>query len=780
MAEHIPVVDDPNAPKNAYQITRMPKTYAELYHFVRAVYGLTIPSVKVCKDHSTPFNAFAEAYFARNDIAVWEASRGFGGKTQLLGTLGLMEATTLNAQVAILGGSGAQSLRAYEATREGWASPNAPRHLLSKEPTRFMTAFKTNAYIETLMASQRSVRGIHPQRLRLDEVDEMDLPIFNAALGTQMMGKKGLQKGIQTHVVVSSTHQYPDGCIGGKSLVLTHRGEIPIAEVTTDDQVMTRKGWRQVESVICTGYRPVIELQLSNGRKLVCTDDHQIATGANEWMIPQWMDSSTKIVGINTQLIISKPRSRIRDHPKTCTAFSGLQSGSDAVAGFAFPTISRVDPSVGGCESVAFRASGLVCIDSGGTDSTQYIRPLSDIFQMVDIAAIPVLASPFFNVIDLPFGHTNQADVCPTMDSTFVLLPVDVPVSTRMRSIPAPTSTLFVDSAPLQEPVTVIDCHTIRILQPVYDLQVNDVHEFVAEGVVVHNTFTEVIKRSKANGWTYHRWCMKETSNVFDGWLTQPEIDRKRKEVPQAMWEAEYELQEPSFEGRAFNTAAVEYAFAGEEIETDRWAMKPMEHSLHVTGIDWAKEVDLTVMATFDTQAVEVTAQGEKVWHCVAWEYSSRVPWPAQVNRAEQRYRVYPGYLAHDSTGLGNVLTDYFDADLRRKNRERICDIVMSGGSNNITGSVYGKVGVNRTTLFSDYIAAIENGLIRYPRIKMPFDEHRYCSMNDLFGSGHPPDSVVAGSMAWAMRAKVGQRLIPNPTAVTRSNPFDIMQRESL
>jgi hypothetical protein len=492
-----------NSPPAHYQIVRMPQNRLELYHFVRAVWGMTIPSVQVCADHSTPFEAFAQAYFAENAISVWEASRGFGGKTQMLGVLGLMEATTLNAQVAILGGSGAQSLRAYEATKEGWASPNAPKNLLAKEPTRFMTAFKTNAWIETLLASQRSVRGIHPQRLRLDEVDEMDVTIFNAALGTQMMGKRGKQSGIQTHVVISSTHQYPDG------------------------------------------------------------------------------------------------------------------------------------------------------------------------------------------------------------------------------------------------------------------------------------TFTEVLRRARENDWTIHRWCYRETANPVDGWLTEAEIERKKKEVPAAMWEAEYELQEPSFEGRAFNTEAVEEAFQGPELDTDQWAIAPPDHEMCCTGVDWAKEVDLTVMTTFDTQGVDPSVPGEHVWYCVAWEMAARMPWPAQVYRLEQRYRSYPGYLAHDATGLGNVLTDYFDPELRRNHRDSICDVVLTGGHNVIGKSSAGKVSMSRVTMFSDYIAAIENRLIKYPRIAQVYNEHRYCTMKDLFGSGHPPDSVVAGAVAWAMRPKIGQTLIPLPIVMSRSNPFVIAQRHA-
>jgi hypothetical protein len=56
------------------------------------------------------------------------------------------------------------------------------------------------------MASQKSVRGPHPQRLRVDEADEADIDIIDSALGQPLP-----LKGILDQTVLSSTHQYPDG-----------------------------------------------------------------------------------------------------------------------------------------------------------------------------------------------------------------------------------------------------------------------------------------------------------------------------------------------------------------------------------------------------------------------------------------------------------------------------------------------------------------------------------------------------------------------------------------
>ena len=185
-------------------LTRAPQTDNELYHLVQALWGVTIPRTQVCPEHQSPFDAFADAFFGRSPVSVWKGSRGFGGKSRTLAYLVLTEAVVLGAEVNLLGGSGAQSVNIHEAMREGWDSPLAPHHMILRE-TNVGTVLTNGARVRALMASQRSVRGPHPQRLRLDEIDEMELAILDSAMGQPMP-----KKGIDTQTVMSSTHQYPD------------------------------------------------------------------------------------------------------------------------------------------------------------------------------------------------------------------------------------------------------------------------------------------------------------------------------------------------------------------------------------------------------------------------------------------------------------------------------------------------------------------------------------------------------------------------------------------
>lgn len=190
-------------------VHRPPQTDDELYWLVYALWGVRIPRHRVCTDHVSPFEAFADAYFGRSPVAVWKASRGFGGKSRTLAYLVLTEAVMLGCDVNLLGGSGAQSQNIHEAMQDGWNHHRAPRQMVSNE-TQIYTYLSNGSKIKALMASQRSVRGPHPQRLRMDEIDEMDVAILDSAMGQPMEGKNKWGELIEPHVVLSSTHQYPD------------------------------------------------------------------------------------------------------------------------------------------------------------------------------------------------------------------------------------------------------------------------------------------------------------------------------------------------------------------------------------------------------------------------------------------------------------------------------------------------------------------------------------------------------------------------------------------
>lgn len=221
---------------------RPPKTRAELRAFVKALWGFSIPDVRVCPGHVSPMDAFEAAYFATSPVQIWKASRGFGGKSSLLATLALTEQVGLGSDVTIVGGSGQQSRRVIESMAEAWGNEFAPRHMLRSEPGTSVIRLENGSTTIALTASSRSVRGPHPQRMRADEIDEMDLKILEAAQGQPMT-----RGGVIAQTVMSSTHQYPDKTMSEMLRRAVDKGW-PIMEWCYRE-TMEPHGWLPLEEV---------------------------------------------------------------------------------------------------------------------------------------------------------------------------------------------------------------------------------------------------------------------------------------------------------------------------------------------------------------------------------------------------------------------------------------------------------------------------------------------------------------------------------------------------
>ena len=459
---------------------RLPADDEELWWTVYALWGYRIPRTTVCPEHTAPFQAFADAYFARTHLSIWKASRGLGGKSRTLAILGLTEATLLGCEVSILGGSGGQSKNVHDATKDAWSWHAAPKALLARDPTTFDTLLKNGGHLRTLTASQTSVRGPHPPRLRCDEIDEMEQDILDAALGQPMEQRNYLGDMVHTQSVLSSTHQYPD------------------------------------------------------------------------------------------------------------------------------------------------------------------------------------------------------------------------------------------------------------------------------------KTMTEMIRRAKKAGWPVHEWCYRDTSNPVDGWLTAQAIQRAREVVSEIMWKTEYDLQEPSFAGRAIDTDAVDRCFDKElgEFGGDKPIIgHAQQQAIYLTAADWAKEKDWTIVATFDTS--------QHPWVCVGWQKIGRLPWPVLVRKAVGQWKHYGGKFVHDRGGTGQFVDDLI--------REEVGDQAYK-----MCKGIDAPQGRAREAMFTDYIAAIEHDDIRYPRIDYAYAEHKYVTTEDLYGKGHAPDSFIAGALAWSERKKKPVKIFA-PTGMSRSaSPWQV------
>lgn len=242
-------------------------------------------------------------------------------------------------------------------------------------------------------------------------------------------------------------------------------------------------------------------------------------------------------------------------------------------------------------------------------------------------------------------------------------------------------------------------------------------------------TMTEVIKLGAERGWPHYKWCYREGMASLYRWLTQRMIDEKKSVIPDTMWETEYELQEPNPEDRAIVPAMVDLMFdaslgvfrpmRGEFLQFENPVRQ--EGVQYATGIDWGRRRHRTIVWTWRTDC--------RPFRLVAYRWCNRLEWPVIIDMARQQCIQYPGPVVHDMTGIGDVVGDYFlGPDIEGLWLE----------------------GHVRQQLFSDYINAIEKQRVKAPRVIDAYDEHRLCSLGDLYtSSGHPPDSIIGGALGY-------------------------------
>lgn len=230
-----------------YQLTRPPRDDDELYQLTKALWGVTIPRGKHCAHHNAPFEAFSTAFFAREPQVLVKGSRGLSGKTAMMAALGLTQAVVLGTDTNIVGGSEQQAMNALAHMKKYWNSASAPTYMIRSDQTQKIV-LTNNAVIQPLTASEKSVRGPHPPRLLLDEIDEMDESILESAKGQPMPQDNWLGVKIPAQTIMVSTLQYADGTMM-KEMRRFEEENLPIMEWCYLDTMYAKDGWLSEEFV---------------------------------------------------------------------------------------------------------------------------------------------------------------------------------------------------------------------------------------------------------------------------------------------------------------------------------------------------------------------------------------------------------------------------------------------------------------------------------------------------------------------------------------------------
>lgn len=169
------------------------KTDLDVTEFLAALQVATVGTKKICncEDHQPQFRAFSDVITCRVlDALIWACRTG--SKTFLFGGLDTWAKSCSKGryETKILGGSKDQSLLSYEAMRLFRDVTDPSNSRLSRDIMMTRAEFNNQSKVSILTASRTSVRGPHPQCLKLDEVDEIDNTIYEDAL-SQPMSKFG-------------------------------------------------------------------------------------------------------------------------------------------------------------------------------------------------------------------------------------------------------------------------------------------------------------------------------------------------------------------------------------------------------------------------------------------------------------------------------------------------------------------------------------------------------------------------------------------------------------
>jgi phage terminase large subunit-like protein len=251
-------------------------------------------------------------------------------------------------------------------------------------------------------------------------------------------------------------------CIAGGELVHTLDGLKPIETVTTQDQVMTRAGWRRVLWSGQTGHRNCVTVTTVSGAAVTCTPDHPL------WVVGQGWTRADEV----------QPGCRVL----SCPAPSSDPSRTSTVSATTWTaaTTGPVDPE-GGPSCIGMSGNIITAPSRTAGMSTMSTTTRPTTTSTTCTPAPPPNTSPTTTRADSePGTPTVGGAKCASPGQPDY--PEPAPAKTVVESSSRPGSAPSFAAVPVE--VVSITPATAR---PVYDLTVAGQPEFYAGGILVHN-----------------------------------------------------------------------------------------------------------------------------------------------------------------------------------------------------------------------------------------------------------------------------------------------------
>jgi predicted phage terminase large subunit-like protein len=304
-------------------------------------------------------------------------------------------------------------------------------------------------------------------------------------------------------------------CLDETAIVTTAQGDKPIAQVTTDDWVMTRLGWRRVLQSGCTGTKRICEIGFSNGRRLRTTFDHQIFRPGYGFKKAEMLREGESLLRFTGTSSIVGSKAVDRTFPAAALAevrgFSYIVPFTKTkLVLFLQDVISTIETAIR--QTIASRtfnvsplpnigSLGVIDLNEGASNAvnpsmrqvhaTNIVRRAAGGMLTQIFDCVGTNASNAANCSEPIIGMPNSAaSLVLRLLTGKTLLTTSISASNRNGATGAgKSSSLKFDTNNFAADVVVSSIRMLSGVHRVYNLQVNEMPEYVANGVLVHNCF---------------------------------------------------------------------------------------------------------------------------------------------------------------------------------------------------------------------------------------------------------------------------------------------------
>ena len=323
--------------------------------------------------------------------------------------------------------------------------------------------------------------------------------------------KAGQGYGSKVHRASQMLADY-ERCVARGTLIATPRGDIPIEQLEVGEQVWTREGPRAVVSVRRLGIEPTIEVATHDGRTLVCTPDHPVFVVGRGFLHGQelahndrlllWQGESPTFIGTRASIAARYATAQHYDVEGAGRYIVGEPSLDPRFASFRSTEVlltTLTDRAITDhLESMAALPytdrSGRMLTDRFPMDTTSIILNMTQptIISPTWTACRPASTSVITTLLRRLFSTVSKRDrnsQKPRSNSGPSVLPWNTHVKNAGNTIFSSISENGIDSVPLNA-IAVGGIKSVRDAgrNEIWTLQVADVPEYFANGILTHNS----------------------------------------------------------------------------------------------------------------------------------------------------------------------------------------------------------------------------------------------------------------------------------------------------